>query len=219
MIRLAVALLVTLATAPSQAQPSGEYEVVALRRSGTVESTAETDKALVELLGRRAEFGEQLRWYDGTVCDSWATEPDNDIPIDLDDPILSDTIIESSEPPVTPEYINAPRLRLVCRSGEERAIAPLVIIDRHVVVTGSPSGSTYIILQKAYSTDLIRKLQEQLRKLDYHAGELTGEVDAQTRAAIGRFAEQCGARYAFADVVITENLFDCADYFAEMENR
>jgi hypothetical protein len=213
-ILLLLAVVILLAV-EVYATPAGEYEVVALRRSSTVESTPETDQGVINLLGKKAFFGKHLSWIDGTKCENWFSRKAEDIQISFDDPNLSDVMIERVHPPRMPSYFMAQKLELMCGAEKPETLARIVVVDDHVLITPSPSGSLYIVLQKPYTESAIRALQLHLKLVGFYQGRQTGKLDLATRGAIARFADYRGADYVFKDVVVAENLLD--DLYEEIK--
>jgi len=199
-----VVILTILVAGPALADLSGEYEVVAMRRSSEVESTPDIE---TDFFGKTAFFGEHLEWIDGTKCDAWSWKDTTEYTTSLEDPNLSDVIIDRLEPSVIPDYISARRISLHC-DNSERTVAMLVEIDQRVLVTSTASGALNVILQKPLTSGQISRLQSMLRQRGIYDGDFTGIIDDATRNAIARYADQRGAHYIFKDVVITENLLD-----------
>lgn len=188
--------------------PNGSYVVRAIRRSSLVASTMDAEPKIGDLLGATATFADSFSWIDDSRCDAWsAKEIRNELEA-LRDPILSDLAIEKLAPPAHEVFAFSQTYEIYCGDNDLQPAARLVRIDDRVLVTMSPSGSFYLLLEKPLAEDEVRRLQQQLKSMKFYEGEITGQLDEQTRAAVAGYADYRGAEYRFKDAVITENLLD-----------
>ena len=193
--------------------PSGTYTLIAIRRSSEVESTANAEPNIGDMLGVKAEFSDSFNWIDGTSCVNWHAKPiENDL-VDLYAPNLSDLAVEKLDPPAYKVFAFSRTYEVYCSDNDLIPAALLVRVDNRTLVTLSPSGSFYLVLERPLTAAQISRLQEQLADMEFYSGEVSGVLDADTRSAISSYAEYRGAEYRFKDAVITENLLDGMDIF------
>lgn len=188
--------------------PSGEYIVTAIRRANMVESTADAEPNIANLIGEKAQFDEILYWIDGLSCQGWTGMASRNATLNLHDPLLSDLAIEELEPPAHDVIDFSQTMDLYCDRSNLVPVANLTTIDDRVLVTASPAGTYHLILEKPLSQEEIRRLQVKLKDIKFYDGDASGEMDEATRAAVSAYAESRGAEYRFKDVVITRNLLD-----------
>jgi hypothetical protein len=183
---------------------SGKYRMAAHRRASNV--AAPLDAWSWKAEPGDVEFGAELRWPDGRVCEDWQAVALAEMPLDLSDPILSDVTLG---PHPGPRSTGDHRLNQAfeIRCGGERHL-PVVAVDDRVLIMPSPDGASYAILERPLETEQIRRLQQQLRDMKFYHGEPTGALDDATWQGIAAYAEYRGARYRFSPPIITENLLD-----------
>lgn len=188
--------------------PAGKYAVQAIRRSGAVQSTPDAEPNVGDLFGNEAVFGETFQWIDGTHCKTWSTKKiPNDL-VDLRDPNLSDLTIDKLEPLGRDVTDLAQTFEINCEGDDAGPVTTVMRVDDRIIVTVSASGSFYLILEKPLSEEQVVRLQRQLKVMKFYDGELSGVMDARTRAGVAGYADYRGARYRFKDAVISENLLD-----------
>ncbi len=200
---LTLSLAATSAAQPvaaaSDAGPAGVYEVVALRRASDVAS-GPGDAAADMALGRRARFGGNAEWIDGTTCKAWSLEPLADPALSADDPNLSD--IELAPAGIADARENR-SLRLMC---DGRELTTLLQVDARVLVVPSASGSTNLVLERTPDARETAALQARLKAQGLLENATDGVMDAATRRALALYADDLGAAFAFERGVATENL-------------
>ena len=191
--------------------PDGEFVVTAIRRASMVESTQDTEPNIGDTLGASANFSEKLVWIDGTSCVSWSAKKMDNAHVDLHDPMLSDLAIEKLQPPAYEVFTFSESMAIYCGDDDLEPVANITRVDDRILLVASISGSFNVILEKPLTSDQVKKLQTQLTDMKYYDGDINGEIDAATRAAVSAYAEYRGAQYRFKDAVITENLLDGLD--------
>ncbi len=210
--KLAIGLAVAAMLAPALASadelpvPDGDYVAIAIRSATTV--AAPLSATTVEeagYLGRRAKFGDGVHWLDRSECESVSYNAADFVPLDLEDPVLSDLAIPANDGVSVGDRSLVQPLEVRC--GDD-LLVHLVMIDRRVLVVPSANGALHIILEKPLSRLQVAKLQRQLKDMKFYDGEITGEMNPEVRRQLGGYAEYRGAAYRFVNVAITENLLD-----------
>jgi hypothetical protein len=195
---------------PDLAVPDGEWRVVALRRASDVSGPPDSGDDR-DLMGQAVSFGSSLAWLDGTTCANWAM-------------VRSETSRHVSHHSVMPDVLLWP-LNNRLSDGDRRVwqdnditcegtvIAQVIRVDNRVMVASSADGLLNIVIEKPLSTRQVARLQMHLKQMGLYGSHLAivnGVMDAATRKAVASYAahRSRGAKYVFADPVITENLLD-----------
>lgn len=183
-------------------QPTGQYVAVALRMASDVAS--EPIGADVHgLLGQVVSFDEPMVWLDGQPFDkSFEVLPIVPV-VNLREPNLSDIMIL---PPDIEGIENCWKMAATVIEMEGKGIDMILRVDRRVLVVPVANSSAYLLLEKPLFPDEIERLQAVLKDMKFYDGEITGTMDAATRAGVSGYADYRGAEYRFIDTVITENL-------------
>lgn len=185
------------------AMPSGDYIVVAIRAASGVHSPAMIDMNYARFIGQRVSFAETCIWLDETPC----AQPHFVLPIveviDIHDPNLSDAI---AWPRGSFDGINHLILSAFSVGLEGGASKLFLMVDERILIVPVANGSINIILEKPLEKNEIALVQESLAYLGLYNGEMNGVMDETLRIAVAEFAETQGAKYRFADPVISENL-------------
>lgn len=210
--KLAIGLAVSAMLAPALAGadelpvPDGDYVAIAIRSATTVSAPlSATTVQEAGYLGRRAKFGDGVQWLDRSECESVSYRAADFVPLDLDDPVLSDLAIAANDGVSVGDRKVVQPLEVHC---DGDLLVHMVMIDRRVLVVPSANGALHIILEKPLSRLQVAKLQRQLKDMKFYDGEITGEMNPEMRKHLGGYAEYRGAAYRFANVAITENLLD-----------
>ena len=196
------ALMAAGASAPPD--PSGRYEVVAVRASSEVAGTLEAmrDPDLNALIGRRMTFGRRVAWYDGRSCTSGRTRPSEEGWPHLAEPNLSDLQLA---PGATDHRLNRAMV-IDCGGRAHGEITPFLMLDDRVLVMPSRNGVAYVVLERPLDRSQARAVERGLAAAGFDPGPVDGRIDGRTRRAAALFAEARGAAYAFQHGVFTENL-------------
>lgn len=199
---LAFALMA--AGASASPDPSGRYDVVAVRASTEVAGTLEAmrDPALNALVGRRMTFGRRIAWYDGRPCASGRTRPSEEGWPHLTEPNLSDLQVT---PGGTDRRLNRAMV-IDCGGRAHGEITPFLMVDERVLVMPSRNGVAYIVLERPLNRARAMAVERGLARAGLDTGRVDGRIDARTRRAAALFAQAHGADYAFQHGVFTENL-------------
>lgn len=199
---LVCALVVVGAT--SSSNPSGRYDVVAVRASSEVAGTLEAmrDPALNALVGRRMTFGRRVAWYDGRPCASGRMRPSAEGWPHLAEPYLSDLQVKPEE---TDHRLNRAMV-IDCGGRAHTEITPFLMVDDRVLVMPSRNGIAYVVLERPLGRRQARAVEQGLAKAGFDPGPVDGRIDARTRRAVALFALGEGAEYAFEHGVLTENV-------------
>lgn len=180
---------------------SGDYEILTHRRASTVSAPADLGPQAAP--GTVVSFGPTLHWIDGRVCRQWAATPFKGIPFDLHDRNLSDMMIGPIDR--RPERRLNSLFRLTCDGAE---LAWLLAVDQRVAIVPGANGASFAVLAQRPSPELVRRLQDGLRKQQLYNGVSSGIMDEATQAALANYAERRGAGYRFMPVAPTANLLD-----------
>jgi len=208
-LRLMAALLVVCglnALAPGEPaveELRGTFEVLGRRAASNV-AAAQPPEPPSGTEARTVSFGASLIWHDGRNCARWRSEPYVPAPIELNDPMLSDTQIgrEPNETGSSDRRKNT-GLAVIC---DGQVLARLVRVDQRVLIVAAPNGTTYLILQRPLTAEEVRRVQAALGARKLLAGPPSGTMDAPTWAALATYAESRGAAYRFKAAALTENL-------------
>ncbi len=178
---------------------SGDFELLSHRRASAVSAPA--DLGAVPAPGTVVSFGATLRWIDGRVCQRWSATPFKGLPFDLHDRNLSDMLIGPIDQ--RPERRLNALFRLTCDGAE---LSWLLAVDERVAIVRSANGASFAILVLRPSPELVRRIQDGLRKQQLYNGAATGIMDELTQVALASYAERRGAGYRFMPVAPTANL-------------
>ncbi len=187
------------------ADPAGEFKVVDLRRAGDV-SGGPVDESVAGALGAPVHFGKTLVWWDGSRCDDWSISETDAAPVNLADPILSDTQVPPVDGPKTSGDRRGNRpVAILCKG---KPFAGFTQVDRRVIIAPSPSGQSYLVIERPLPAAQIRQFQSQLRSMKFFDRGPTDAWDGTSLRAVSAYADYRGAEYAFNRAAITENLLD-----------
>lgn len=195
--------LVAAAASPSP-DPSGRYEVVAVRASSEVAGTLEAmrDPALNALVGRRMTFGRRVSWYDGRACATGRMRGAVEAWPHMAEPYLSDLQVT---PGATDHRLNRAMV-IDCGGRAHSEITPFLMVDDRVLVMPSRNGVAYVVLERPLTRGQARAAERGLARAGFDPGPVDGRIDARTRRAAALFAQGQGAEYAFEHGVFTANL-------------
>jgi hypothetical protein len=183
----------------------GTYHIVARRRASDVAGPPD-DPTLEALLVSDADFGDTLQWIDGSTCENWGIGSSAYLPLNLEDPNLSDTQVPPNDPPITVgDKLQNEALTLNC---EGSPVAALVKVDERVFIVPTPSGLTNIIFERDLTSNQILRFQEELKTMKFFDGEPTSVWSEAAMAGVGFFSSYKGAEFRFQRPAITENLLD-----------
>lgn len=185
----------------------GDFTIITSRRASDVAGGPKDATFSTKRIGKQVTFADTLTWVDGSSCQDWSVKHIRQAPINLEDEMLIDLTIGPEEVPHSRgDQRENTHLNIYC--GTE-VIGALTKIDDQVLVTPSPSGLTYIILERPLRAEQIKALQFQLKDMKFYNGEQTGKIDADTSFAISLYAGYRGRFYTrFKRAAITENLLD-----------
>jgi hypothetical protein len=203
--RLPVLLFALMAAGASPSpDPSGRYDVVAVRASSEVAGTLETmrDPDLRALVGRRMTFGRRVAWYDGRTCTSGAIRASEEGWPHLAEPYLSDLQVS---PGATDHRLNRAMV-IDCGGRAHGELTPFLMVDERVLVMRSRNGVAYVVLERPLGRRQARAVEQGLARAGFDPGPVDGRIDARSRRAAALFAQGQGAEYAFEHGVFTENL-------------
>lgn len=203
--RLSILLCALIATGASPPpNPSGHYEVVAVRASSEVAGTLEAmrDPALNALVGRRMTFGRRVAWYDGRSCATGDVRASEDGWPHLAEPNLSDLQVT---PGGTDHRLNRAMV-IDCGGRAHSEITPFLMVDERVLVMPSRNGIAYVVLERPLNRSQARAVERGLARAGLDPGPVDGRIDGRTRRAAALFAQGQGADYTFERGVFTENL-------------
>jgi len=182
--------------------PSGEFVVVALRMASDVESMPLGD-TYENLLGQVVSFDEPKVWLDRQSFDGTRFVDTDVAVVDIRDPNLSDVTI----PPLPIARVESRWIMEATQIvSEGKSVKTFLMVDRRVLIVPMANGALNVILEKPLDTQEIRRLQLLLKDTGNYNGDITGVMDQSTRVAIADYAEYRGAKFRFADPVISENL-------------
>lgn len=137
--RLSIGLIALIAVgAGPSSNPSGRYEVVAVRASSEIAGTLEAmrDPALNGLVGRRMTFGRRVAWYDGRSCATGDVRASEDGWPHLTEPNLSDLQVT---PGRTDHRLNQAMV-IDCGGRAYSEITPFLMVDDRVLVMPTSNG-------------------------------------------------------------------------------
>lgn len=181
---------------------TGQYVAVALRMASDVASEP-LPLEYNDLIGQIVSFDAPMVWLDGENFDK-SFEVDPIVAIaNLRDPNLSDVMIS---PPDIEGVENCWKIATTVIEFDGKGVAMFLRIDRRVLLLTVANSAAYLILEKPLFPDEVERLQFALKDMKFYDGEITGIMDAATRAGVAGYADYRGAEYRFADAVITENL-------------
>lgn len=197
---VAAAIVLGAAAAPS---PRGVFEVVAVRRASDTASTLATqeDDALRRMIGQKIEPGKAGNWLDGAFC-SGQTRAAAEPWTNREDPNLSDLQVQ----PVRGDRRLNASIVIDCGGRAISSIHQVLQVDRRVLVTRTPNGAAYLVLEAPLDVRTARAVERGLMRAGFDPGQADGVIDAATRRAVGRYAQSRGADFAFDQGVLTENL-------------
>jgi hypothetical protein len=182
----------------------GDYRVVALRKTNLALAGPQ-DLSLGEVgPGSEVQFGSELRWLwrspTGRHCKGWSVQRAGEPVVPLSDDMISDTQVMAGEQ--NDFRVNE---HLIIRCGP-KILARVLAVDNRVLVTTSPSGQSYLLLERVPSEEEVSAVQKALADTGLLEGPLTGRMTANARRALAIFAGQLGAAYNFNATAISNNL-------------
>lgn len=184
---------------------SGQYELVDVRRASDV-AGGPIEESTIRLIGSTASFGEKFDFPGLDGCTSWSVKAASEIPLDENDPVLSDTQIApiDGDRSAGDKRINL-GLKVFC-DGEYKI--SLLKVDERILVVPTASGIAYLIFERSLSDEETKRLQSQLRDMKFYSGSASSSWDEDSFRALSFYAEYRGADYRFARTAISENLLD-----------
>jgi hypothetical protein len=186
----------------------GRYEVVAIRKASLVHSGPH-DVSLDDVKpGSRFTFGGSNNWLWGTRCRSWGLQQAAEISIPADDEMLSDTQVTAASLYATsPDHRLNQHLLLHCGS-DPVSEARILRVDERVLLTTSPSGQSYLVMEKVPSKQEVLATQQALAEMKNYEGAINGEMNAATRRGLALLAGHLGAKYDFNASALSNNLLE-----------
>jgi len=187
---------------------SGQYELVDVRRASDV-AGGPIEESTIRLIGSTASFGEKFDFPGLDGCTSWSVKAASEIPLDENDPVLSDTQIApiDGDRSAGDKRINL-GLKVFC-DGEYKI--SLLKVDERILVVPTASGIAYLIFERSLSDEETKRFQFQLRDMKFYSGSASSSWDEDSFRALSFYAEYRGADYRFARTAISENLLDALD--------
>ncbi len=184
---------------------SGQYELVDVRRASDV-AGGPIEESTIRLIGSTARFGEKFDFPGLDGCTSWSVKAASEIPLDENDPVLSDTQIApiDGDRSAGDKRINL-GLKVFC-DGEYKI--SLLKVDERILVVPTASGIAYLIFERSLSDEETKRFQFQLRDMKFYSGSASSSWDEDSFRALSFYAEYRGADYRFARTAISENLLD-----------
>ncbi len=184
---------------------SGQYELVDVRRASDV-AGGPIEESTIRLIGSTASFGEKFDFPGLDGCTSWSVKAASEIPLDENDPVLSDTQIApiDGDRSAGDKRINL-GLKVFC-DGEYKI--SLLKVDERILVVPTASGIAYLIFERSLSDEETKRFQFQLRDMKFYSGSASSSWDEDSFRALSFYAEYRGADYRFARTAISENLLD-----------
>ncbi len=183
----------------------GDYRLITLRRASDVVGSVTDPTISSAEIGSAVSFGKTVKWFNKKTCANWEEVVGKTASVNLNDPNLVDLIISSDG-----GLLNADgqrkfsNIQILC---DGAPLAVVTRIDERILVTSSPSGLSYAILERPLPPNEVRDLQFKLKALNFYYGGTTGEMDEATHDSISRYASHRG-RYdlTFKRSALTENL-------------
>ena len=184
---------------------SGQYELVDVRRASDV-AGGPIEESTIRLIGSTASFGEKFDFPGLDGCTSWSVKAASEIPLNENDPVLSDTQIApiDGDRSAGDKRINL-GLKVFC-DGEYKI--SLLKVDERILVVPTASGIAYLIFERSLSDEETKRFQFQLRDMKFYSGSASSSWDEDSFRALSFYAEYRGADYRFARTAISENLLD-----------
>ncbi|MCP3971304.1 MAG: hypothetical protein GY717_13485 [Rhodobacteraceae bacterium] len=204
MVGLLLANLIATASFAAATSPDGEYSVVAIRRASDVAAGPDDPSLAGAVIGSRVAFGAELLWLHGKTCTNWSVTESTDPVATVGDPIISDTQVTAARlNAALPDHRVNRHLRLVC--GQE-TMGVLLQVDQRVLVVPSPSGASYLILERRVGRAAAMTIEEALTSAKLYDGPITGHMGPAARRGAALFAGRLGAEFDFLGAPITENM-------------
>lgn len=184
---------------------SGQYELVDVRRASDV-AGGPIEESTIRLIGSTASFGEKFDFPGLDGCTTWSVKAASGIPLNENDPVLSDTQIApiDGDRSAGDKRINL-GLKVFC-DGEYKI--SLLKVDERILVVPTASGIAYLIFERSLSDEETKRFQFQLRDMKFYSGSASSSWDEDSFRALSFYAEYRGADYRFARTAISENLLD-----------
>lgn len=184
---------------------SGQYELVDVRRASDV-AGGPIEESTIRLIGSTASFGEKFDFPGLDGCTTWSVKAASEIPLNENDPVLSDTQIApiDGDRSAGDKRINL-GLKVFC-DGEYKI--SLLKVDERILVVPTASGIAYLIFERSLSDEETKRFQFQLRDMKFYSGSASSSWDEDSFRALSFYAEYRGADYRFARTAISENLLD-----------
>jgi hypothetical protein len=185
---------------------SGQYEVVAIRKASLVHAGPHDISLEPVIPGSRVRFGESLEWLWDKSCTSWSLQSAGGPVLPVDDDMLSDTQVTAAR---LNEEVPDHRLNehLVLRCGPS-STGHILRVDDRVFITPSPSGQSYLVMEKIPSEEEIMAVQSALSHMNFYDGNASGAMDKSTRRALALLAGSLGADYDFSSSALSNNLLE-----------
>ena len=95
-------------------------------------------------------------------------------------------------------------LRLACGSKG----ADILLVDDMVIVAPSPSGRSYVILERRMPTSSAKRIELEMKHMKFMSGKVTGRLGRNAREGAGYFASFLGAKRTFKASALTENMVE-----------
>lgn len=191
---------------PDGALISGEFEVVAIRKASLVHAGPHDISLDPVEPGNRVRFDNTLQWLWDKSCRSWSLQPAGEPVVPLEDGMISDTQVTAArlDKELPDHRINE---HMVIRCGPSVA-GHILRVDDRVLITISPSGQSYLVLEQVPGGSVTVAVQKALVSMKFYEGEPTGTMDAKTRRALALFAGYLGADYDFNASALSNNLLE-----------
>jgi len=194
----------SVTAAPGEAQISGEFEVVAIRKASLVHAGPHDISLEPAQPGSRVQFGSTLQWLWDKSCPSWSLQAAGEPAVPLGDDMISDTQVTAARlnGDLPDHRLNE---HLVIRCGAS-SIGLILRVDDRVLITSSPSSQSYLIMERIPEREETLAVQKALASMKFYTGGPTGIMDETTRRGLALFAGYLGADYDFNASALSNNL-------------
>ncbi len=145
----------------AKVKPSGTFTWADGRRASFIAAPVITSSDLQRMESRTISFGKVLKWHDGTICNHWQLIPNHLYRAFLEDPLLSDTQLQSREKGWSNRLLNQ-GYEVIC---EGVSIGSLTDIDGRTLVVPMFNSALNGLFEKPLDR---RVMLEMARTLKQH---------------------------------------------------
>jgi hypothetical protein len=186
-------------------KPSGTFTWVDGRRASFIAAPVIALSDSQRMESRTISFGKSLKWHDGTICEHWKLKPNHLYCAFLEDPLLSDTQLNSREQGTSHQLLNQ-GYEVIC---EGVSIGSLTDIDGRTLIVPMLNSALNGLFERPIDRSVMLEMARVLKQHNFTSTTPHLLSQKNFRDAISSYASHMGGfNLKFDRSPITRNLLN-----------